>query len=118
MRFAMTEHGHLEIVIETDDDREMIKESMEKASHADHSVIADLMETYGWTGNGQLYQVRPECIGALTDAPILSDEVEFDDGAQKVTGNVWWFPNYQVESFVETLLTDGRVVFTKAPEIT
>lgn len=86
-----------------------------RAKHEDHRVIAGLLNSTGWMPNGKLYQVQPETIGALTDAPIFSDEVKFDDdGTPKFIGNIWWFPNYQIESFAETPIKDGRVVFDKA----
>lgn len=56
-------------------------------------------------------------IGALTSAPVLALGVERDDD-YKVTNvtDTWWFPNYQVEDELETLLTKGVVVFTRAPQ--
>lgn len=116
MKFNILPSGNLELAIEDDLDREELQESYDKAqNHRDHGVLADLLEFTGWTPNGRLYQVAPESIGALTDAPILTDDMSFsDDGRQEVVGKVWWFPNYQVESFAETLIKAGRVVFTQA----
>jgi hypothetical protein len=45
--------------------------------------------------------VDPCEVGALTDAPILRD----DDGS------VWWFPNYCIEDWTETLIEKGAVTF-------
>ena len=37
--------------------------------------------------------MRPEDIGALTDAPILSDDIEYDDEGEVVrVGAVYWYP--------------------------
>ena len=117
MKFAILPNGNLEISIENEDDREMIRESLAKASDKDVDVISDILEDTGWSGNGQLYYVRPEWVAALTEAPILTDELTHeDDGTVRVSDNIWWFPNYMVESFAETLLDTGRVVFQKAPE--
>jgi hypothetical protein len=117
MEMQILENGNLKITIDNSDDREMIADSLENSFHKDHGVIEDMLENTGWTPNGRLYSVLPESIGALTDAPILSDEVSFnDDGSQDVIGRVWWYPNYQVESFAEKLLENGFVVFDKAPE--
>lgn len=115
MEFNKTGRGNLEIVAE-DGDKEALQDLLDKCTHKDHGFLADLLEYTGWSGNGHLYQVQPEWIGALTDAPILTDDMIFGDDGSEVVGNVWWFPNYQVESFAETLIRDGRVVFTPAPE--
>lgn len=55
--------------------------------------------------------VRPEQIGALTDAPIIGKGVGVDRGLR-----VWWFPNYQVTSPQEVVARQGSVYFTAAPE--
>jgi len=65
--------------------------------------------------------IRPENIGALTDAPILTDDADYSDEAMLAGGpvpaegaNVWWFPDYAVCDPWEELKNRGRVVFTKA----
>ncbi len=56
--------------------------------------------------------VDPAEIGDLTDAPMLSDDVTVeDDGTRVVYGSVWYFPRYQIEDPIETLLDHGEVIF-------
>ena len=56
--------------------------------------------------------VNPEDVGALTDSPLFSDETVFDeDGDFESVGRIYWFPNYQIESPVETLYEKGEVIF-------
>jgi hypothetical protein len=56
--------------------------------------------------------IRPEEIGALTDAPILSNTVKRDEDGKLVNcDRVYWFPDYAVESPIRTLYNDGKVVF-------
>lgn len=77
------------------------------------SIWSDLFEDI--RGNSGIDWLTGE-IG-LTGAPIIGMEVERDDnGDLEETGNVYWFPNYCIESPLETLLNTGRVVFTKAEE--
>ena len=57
--------------------------------------------------------IRPEEIGALTDAPILGQVTRNDDG-DFLDGDVYWFPDYMVTDPVEHLLTHGYVIFQKA----
>lgn len=41
--------------------------------------------------------VRPEWIAALTDAPIITDDLEMNEANECVrVGDTWWFPDYQV----------------------
>jgi hypothetical protein len=59
----------------------------------------------GWTW------IRPEDVGALTSAPILSDDVKRDDNGKLVSVvNVWWYTDYQLYSPVAEML-DGPVEF-------
>jgi hypothetical protein len=79
------------------------------SDHAWRNVIEPFQE------NGNLHQVQPEWIGALTDAPILTDDLSFDDdGTPRIEGRVWWFPSYQVIDPMEELTCKGRVEFTLA----
>lgn len=75
-------------------------------------TLQDLLED--WLGNGWSF-VAPQDIGALTDAPILSPDVEQDDHGNVVkVGKVYWFPNYAVECELNTLLEKGEVFFPLA----
>src|SRR5208283_5888464 len=72
------------------------------------AIFSELIEWHlcnGWEF------VAPEEIGALTAAPILSDSaMRNDKGELTAIDKVFWFPNYQVESEIETLLEKGRVL--------
>jgi len=76
------------------------------------STLYDLLENClcnGWEW------IRPEEIGALTSAPILSDDCSRDDsGLLGQIGAVYWFEKYQIQSPGEELLRVGHVDFDKA----
>ena len=101
-------------------DLEMIPTSQALAD-ADHFLELPTMDALyeileDWLCNGWEF-VLPENIGALTDAPILTDEIIYGDlGTVEYIGNVWWFTNYAIENEVETLLKKGKVVFSLAKE--
>jgi hypothetical protein len=57
--------------------------------------------------------VDPADIGALTDAPILSDDVIDDDGNYPDDARFFWFGDYQIRSPLTDLLRYGKVVFTQ-----
>jgi len=60
----------------------------------------------------QWCEVRPEEIGALTSALIISDEAHRDDhGALLSVGHVYWNPRYQVDDEIEELRKAGAVLF-------
>jgi hypothetical protein len=77
------------------------------------SILADLLEDHlcnGWE------IVPPEDIAALTSAPILSDSTQRNDqGKLTKIGDCYWFPQYEVESEIETMLEKGFVDFDLAP---
>lgn len=76
-------------------------------------ALGDLLEHQ--IGNGWDL-IDPEDVGALTDSPIISDDVTIeDDGTRTISGNVWWFPNYQIENPVGTLCDKRRVIFAHVP---
>ena len=59
--------------------------------------------------------LRPEWIGALTSAPILTDKLigedfSMEDPPENV-GDTWWFESYQVTDPWEELKNKGRVIF-------
>jgi hypothetical protein len=75
----------------------------------------------------ELYDfVRPESIGALTEAPILcaSDDMGYSEEAYEAHGGfvplpdaaVFWFPDYALRDPWEELKNHGFVVFARAPE--
>jgi len=68
--------------------------------------------------------VAPENIGALTDAPILTDAPNYEDVFSAPNfgptvypdSKVWYFPNYMIEDPWFTLVKTGKVVFTLAKQ--
>lgn len=66
----------------------------------------------------QLEFLRPEEIGALTDAPILGDcdTIERNENGELTAtgGPVWWFPDYAVRDPWDELKNSGRVTFAEA----
>jgi hypothetical protein len=74
-----------------------------------HAALCALFEDHlcnGWE------IVSPEDIGALTAAPILSDEIVRDeDGRVIETGSVYWYPDYAVHDEIEELRRNLVLVF-------
>ena len=76
------------------------------------SILHNLLKD--WLCNGWEF-IRPEEIGALTSAPILSDDAKRNDqGELTDVGNVYWFSDYAVTCEIEELLAKGQVAFPKA----
>ncbi len=61
--------------------------------------------------NSDIDWLRPEEIGALTDAPIFGHVERDDQGNIKEVGDVWWYPNYMVSDPIEELAEKGTLVF-------
>lgn len=76
----------------------------------DIEILTCLLEPC-WT-NGEYYVFTADQFGHLTEAPMISKEADCpDDGLWIMRGDVWWFPNYQVENCMDTLRDCGEVVF-------
>jgi hypothetical protein len=103
----------LKIILE---DKEELEDIMENPSIVleDH-ILAEILDRAGYIGNG--WEI-PAFIG-LTEAPALGYGAMYDDIDDIEPSNyeeLWWFPNYMVESFAETLRDAGEVVFRHAIE--
>lgn len=106
MKLTILPNKNLEVALDATDDAEEVLEWGHEWWRMFEEHVGN-----GWTA------VWPEVIGALTDAPIVTnDYTVHDNGRTEVLGEVWWFPNYCVENPVETLAKRGRVVFTHAPK--
>lgn len=117
MEMSTLPNGNLKFSLERGD-KSFIKQLLGKNGGDDKRFMASLLEDTGWQGIGKLYLVKPEDIGALTDAPIVTDDFTIeDDGSVKVDGTVWWYPNYEFRHFASDFLEQGYTVFQKAPDI-
>jgi len=117
MKFTITEHGHLLVQLESTADMEWAHNTLASRGGDDNLFLADMLEYAGEQGNAQFVQLSPADIGALTQAPILTDHVEYDkDGKPQVLGNLYWYPQYEVSHFGERLLDAGSVTFAQAPK--
>lgn len=104
---SMNERGNLELR-PTKDLRDTFGGANERPKGGLAQILEDFQDDFHW--------VRPEEIGALTDAPILafSDEVVFDEKGNFVSApRVFYYNEYALHDEVEEMLSAGMVVFTK-----
>jgi len=78
--------------------------------------IIDHLHSWGF------YTVRPQDIGALTSAPIFTDDATLaglgDLGDKPAPdAKVWWFPDYALRSMDDDLRNDGQLVLTRAKAV-
>jgi hypothetical protein len=113
--FEILSGGDLKITLNKDGKKEfklLYKES--KESMNDYDMLREIVDDF--FGNGWTW-LAPEQVGALTDAPILSNDAFYnDDGIMEVKGDVWWYPNYAVIDLAKELIDSGELIFTKAEE--
>ncbi len=104
-----TDDGNLRIILNTAGEKwfDMIRETRDRLGiDATLRVILDDFFKRNWQ------EVRPEEIGALTSAIIITTEAVRDQAGKLVRlGRVYWNPQYQVEDEIETLDTRGEVLF-------
>lgn len=103
---------NLKLTLVGDDAADELKQAAE--SQGDEGALVSGLEH--WFGNG--YElIAPEEVGALTDSLIIGYDTDRDDQGKLLKApQVWWFPNYQVESPLQTLLEKGEVIFTYAED--
>lgn len=120
MYFNVLSNGNLEIgVLDSDESRALLADLVEATasrptSNTEDLFLSELLEATGWQPNGRLYLVPPELVGALTDSPILSDELDYPDEGPLRVGACWWYPQYENSSIVQVLQNEGKVVFSAA----
>ena len=102
-------NGNLRIVL-----LEEGRESVEEIAANEITADSKLAETIVWQlGNGWSF-VRPEDIASLTDAPILTEEIDTDNQGNVLwVGTVYWFPQYDVSDPVTKLLENGYIDFVR-----
>lgn len=115
MNILPEKNGDLTFELEPGDAEAVESLRRQARVNLDHEVLAGLLDHFGFSGNGRYLPISPADIRALTDAPMFSNRVLVDDaGHRQVVGDVWFFPAYEAEFFARTLVTTGRVRFTKA----
>lgn len=104
------------------EEREELREGLLEREEGTRDWYQCFSETFeGLLCNGWDW-LAPEDIGALTDAPILSNCTSIeDDGTRVLHGEgcggscgVFWFPDYQVTDPLEVLRDTGRVFFARS----
>ena len=101
--FEKQANGNLRIVL-LPEARDDVQEISSKEIDADNklSEVIEWQLANGWS------LLHPEDVGALTDAPILSEDIDTDDqGNVRSVGTVYWYPQYDVSNPVAKLLQNG-----------
>lgn len=112
--FQKLPNGNLKMIL-TPEGRRFIREERKNGTDDErifHDMLQDAPAMNGACQNGYEF-VRPEEVGAMTDATIISDECDRNDhGDLTKCGRVYSNINYyQLKSDVEKLLEDGFVIW-------
>ena len=103
LKLSLTDEGKIELI-----------DLLLKFHHCDmnwNDIWVELLSNTEYT------VLEPEDVGALTSSVIITDHYnvyEDDEGFDdiKELGNIYWFPNYQVENEFETLLDKEYLILT------
>lgn len=115
MQVVQEKNGNVTFVLDADDADTVAMFRDQAQCNMDHEVLASMLDHFGFMGNATYLPIMPADIGALTDAPMFTSELDIaDDGKRSVTGDVWWYPGYELKDFSQLLLTEGKVTFSKA----
>jgi hypothetical protein len=78
-----------------------------KTNRGSNQNLWELLEehlTNGWDW------INPEDVGALTEAPILSDTADYDDNGNLVDiKRCWGYMDYMIYNPIEQLLKNGKI---------
>src|SRR3990167_10838468 len=87
------------------------RRALAESKHEDRCPLYQEHDICNWL---HLEIVRPETVGALTDALIVARPEDGagwnDDGKYECPGPVWWDRGYMVDSMTANLRTRGRHV--------
>jgi hypothetical protein len=103
----ITPNGNLEITVDEELQKEL--QEMDDGEIQADTTLHDVFEPL--LSNSELTWTNPEDIGALTDAPILSDVMIDDDEDVPEDAHFWYYDNYALRSPLEDLARDGKTVF-------
>jgi hypothetical protein len=109
VNFTINDVGSLVIGLTQDGNTELERLLALHPEWEDEEIFLELLDdalTQGW------YVVAPEQIRAQTKSLLLSDTVEYDSGGNITRiGRTYWFPNYAVQGYAQTLLQTGHIIF-------
>ena len=109
MKVTILKNGFVKITA-NNEDRAELKYAYEQGGYpqADDYVRECLTNLY-WEF------VQPEWVSALTNAPIITNDIVFGENGDCYfptnIGDVWWFPSYMLKDPWEALKNKGRVIF-------
>lgn len=110
MKTEILANGNYVFTLE-EDDREDMQRIVERCGAGSHEAMAQFTDWMGFQGDGG-GAVHPSQVGAMTDAPMFTDDYTYDDEGNFSIGQLWYHASYMVENFLDVLLETGSVVFT------
>ncbi len=98
-------------------DDETMEELKQLVSEKDDlSILIDMTEHYWSNGSYQPFdsgQGNP--FVGLTNAPCIAESMSYDDnGNAKIGGSFWFYGDYMIYNFIQIIINEGSVTFTKA----
>lgn len=98
------ENGNLQLILT---DKEELQNVIDRGQD-ERDALYDILERTGLIGNNWSAVFE----GGLTEAPIIGFGLDIDDDG-KINGceKIWYFNNYMIESYLETLKDTGSVIF-------
>jgi hypothetical protein len=102
-------HGRLHIKLNPDARAEV--EWIAESANTDQEALLEIIDEH--LGES-LWSIEPWHIGAMTDSIVLADGYLdiWSEARDYLITNIWWYPNYAVESYTDVLLEQGEIVFS------
>lgn len=106
------DNGNLVISVTDAETLEEIKEHLEK--HGSDNTLCAMLEQYSCNGSYTFFDAgQGNPFVGLTEAPCIAESMDIDDdGENIIQGEFWCYTEYMLKCPVETLLSEGSVVFS------
>ena len=112
INFTILDSGNLRLSVK---DRETFEDIVSKEYYDERHYLADFMEDARLIGNDWdcLYDVGMTETPAIGQGLIYCEDENDNDGYPVDFGNLWYFPDYMIYSYIGILREKGEIIFTR-----
>jgi hypothetical protein len=110
VNLRIDDNGHLDIILTELGKDELLEYA--KEDRLQDSDFYDIFEDINCNSSLCYLDDISNSFGALSTCPIIYDQV-MDESDDTITAReIWYYPDYQIRSFMEGLIHNGKVTFT------
>ena len=112
VEFSMTDTGALRITLTAQGNLHLERLLTQHPDWDDEEIFIELIDhqlNQGW------YIVPAEQVRAQTASLILTNSARYDGAGNLInTGDVYWYPHYELEPYTTSLFKRGHIIFERS----